>query len=67
VWRRRFVFATGAKSVLYVEKFLSTVNAPVVHKPVEVDVLMRAIRIVTIASARAESGNPLIRSGAEEP
>ncbi len=65
-WRRRFVFATGAKSVLYVEKFLSTVNAPVVHKPVEVDVLMRAIRIVTIAAARADGANPPTRSTAEE-
>jgi CheY-like chemotaxis protein len=65
-WRRRFVFATGAKSVLYVEKFLSTVNTPVVHKPVDVEVLMRAIRVVTIAAARAEGGNPLVRSNAED-
>jgi CheY-like chemotaxis protein len=65
-WRRRFVFATGAKSVLYVEKFLSTVNAPVVHKPVELDHLMRAIRIVTIAAARGDGGSALVRSSAEE-
>jgi CheY-like chemotaxis protein len=64
-WRRRFIFATGAKSVLYVEKFLSSVNAPVVHKPVELDVLMRAIRIVTIAAARAD-GSPIVRPLAEE-
>ena len=65
-WRRRFVFATGAKSVLYVEKFLSSVNAPVVHKPVDLDVLMRAIRIVTIAAARGESGGTVARPTAEE-
>jgi DNA-binding response OmpR family regulator len=65
-WRLRFIFATGARSVLYVEKFLSTINAPVLHKPVNVDELMRAIRIVTIASTGVERTPPLTRETAEE-
>jgi DNA-binding NarL/FixJ family response regulator len=48
-YRRRFVFVTGASSVLYVRKFLDTVNCQVVHKPVDTDILVRAIRLAAIA------------------
>ena len=48
-YRRRFVFVTGASSVLYIRKFLDTVNCQVVHKPVDADVLVRAIRLAAVA------------------
>jgi CheY-like chemotaxis protein len=62
-FRRRFVFATGASSVLYVRKFLESVNCQVVHKPVDSEVLMRAIRLAAIAGGVFDtSGAPVVRA-----
>ncbi len=65
-WQRRFVFATGASSVLYFGKFLGTVNSPVVHKPIDVEVLMRAIRLATVAGGIFDGSNATKRSSTEK-
>jgi CheY-like chemotaxis protein len=61
-FRRRFVFATGASSVLYIRKFLDSVNCQVVHKPVDADVLMRAIRLAAIAGGVFDTSSATGRS-----
>ena len=65
-WTRRFVFATGAASILYFGKFLSTVNSPVVHKPVDAEVLMRAIRLATVAGGIFDGSSTSKRASTEK-
>jgi CheY-like chemotaxis protein len=65
-WTRRFVFATGAASILYFSKFLSTVNSPVVHKPVDAEVLKRAIRLAAVAGGIFDSSSTSKRASTED-
>jgi DNA-binding NarL/FixJ family response regulator len=65
-YRRRFVFATGASSVLYIRKFLDTVNCQVVHKPVDADILVRAIRLAAIAGGVFDTSAGAGRSNLDE-
>jgi CheY-like chemotaxis protein len=65
-FRRRFVFATGASSVLYVRKFLDTVKCQVVHKPIDAEVLVRAIRLAAVAGGVFDTSAGAGRSNIDE-